>query len=83
MQQTESLETDATVCEIDAQKSEDCCPRKLAIKNGSNPVFEPNILAAQDAQQPNTLECSAVFVMAGAEGLEPSARGFGDHCSTN
>ncbi len=21
--------------------------------------------------------------MAGAEGLEPSARGFGDHCSTN
>ena len=26
---------------IDAQKSEDCCSRKLAIKNGSNPVFEP------------------------------------------
>jgi len=21
--------------------------------------------------------------LAGAEGLEPSARGFGDHCSTN
>ena len=21
--------------------------------------------------------------VAGAEGLEPSARGFGDHCSTN
>ena len=21
--------------------------------------------------------------MAGAEGLEPSTRGFGDHCSTN
>lgn len=23
------------------------------------------------------------LVLAGAEGLEPSARGFGDHCSTN
>ena len=22
-------------------------------------------------------------ILAGAEGLEPSARGFGDHCSTN
>ena len=25
----------------------------------------------------------AASFMAGAEGLEPSARGFGDHCSTN
>ena len=24
-----------------------------------------------------------VFILAGAEGLEPSARGFGDRCSTN
>jgi len=68
------LQTDATVCEIDAhfghkylthktmrrhqkytrklpkikidaQKSEECCSRILTIKNGSNPVFEPNILA--------------------------------------
>jgi len=23
------------------------------------------------------------FALAGAEGLEPSARGFGDRCSTN
>ena len=30
---------------IDAQKNEDCCSRILRIKNGSNPVFEPNILA--------------------------------------
>ena len=30
---------------IDAQKSEDCRSRILTIKNGSNPVFEPNILA--------------------------------------
>ena len=26
---------------------------------------------------------SGVFLMAGAEGFEPSARGFGDRCSTN
>ena len=25
----------------------------------------------------------ALFALAGAEGLEPSARGFGDRCSTN
>ena len=24
-----------------------------------------------------------IKTVAGAEGLEPSARGFGDHCSTN
>ena len=28
-------------------------------------------------------KASRDFLMAGAEGLEPSARGFGDHCSTN
>ena len=26
---------------------------------------------------------ASVFLVAGAEGLEPSARGFGDRCSTN
>ena len=26
---------------------------------------------------------SRLLLMAGAEGLEPSARGFGDRCSTN
>ena len=82
MQQTESLETDATVCEIDAhfrhnylnhkttrrhqkynlkllkfaidaQKSEDCRSRILTIKNGSNPVFEPNILAGVEGLEPS------------------------------
>ena len=82
MQQTESLETDATVCEIDAhfrhnylnhktmrrhqkynlkllkiaidaQKNEDYCSRILAIKNGSNPVFEPNILAGVEGLEPS------------------------------
>ena len=82
MQQTESLETDATVCEIDAhlghnylslktirrhqksnqkllkfkidaQKFKDCCSRILTIKNGSNPVFEPNILAGVEGLEPS------------------------------
>ena len=82
MQQTESLETDATVCEIDAhfrhiylslktmrrhqkynlkllkfaidaQKSEDCRSLILTIKNGSNPVFEPNILAGVEGLEPS------------------------------
>ena len=28
-------------------------------------------------------QCLSHFTLAGAEGLEPSARGFGDRCSTN
>ena len=27
--------------------------------------------------------CATSAYLAGAEGFEPSARGFGDHCSTN
>ena len=38
---------------IDAQKSEDCRSWKLAIKNGSNPVFEPNILAGVEGLEPS------------------------------
>ena len=38
---------------IDAQKIEDCCSRKFAIKNGSNPVFEPNILAGVEGLEPS------------------------------
>ena len=78
MQQTELLETDATVCEIDAhfrqnclnqkttrremfswkiridaQKIEDCCSPILTIKNGSNSVFEPNILAGVEGLEPS------------------------------
>ncbi len=36
-------------------------------------------------KSPETLinKASRDLVLAGAEGLEPSARGFGDHCSTN
>ena len=76
------MQTDATVCEIDAhfrhnylkhktmrrhqkynlkllkfaidaQKSEDCRFRILTIKNGSNPVFEPNILAGVEGLEPS------------------------------
>ncbi len=32
-------------------------------------------------QRPGPMD--RVFVMAGAEGIEPSARGFGDRCSTS
>ena len=32
-------------------------------------------------KQKDTRRC--LFVLAGAEGLEPSARGFGDRCSTS
>ena len=38
---------------IDAQKSEECCSRILTIKNGSNPVFEPNILAGVEGLEPS------------------------------
>ena len=34
-----------------------------------------------EPKQKDTRRC--LFVLAGAEGLEPSARGFGDRCSTN
>ena len=30
-----------------------------------------------------SVKTKVLFLLAGAEGLEPSARGFGDHCSTN
>ena len=29
------------------------------------------------------LSFDRIFVLTGAVGLEPTARGFGDHCSTN
>ena len=38
---------------IDAQKNEDCCSQFLTIKNGSNPVFEPNILAGVEGLEPS------------------------------
>ena len=38
---------------IDAQKSEDCRSRILTIKNGSNPVFKPNILAGVEGLEPS------------------------------
>ena len=36
-----------------------------------------------DKKQNGHLAVTVLFFMAGAEGLEPSARGFGDRCSTN
>ena len=37
----------------------------------------------KSAQNPHEQRISGTFRLAGAEGLEPSARGFGDRCSTN
>lgn len=36
-----------------------------------------------NGEKPLTITRLKAFVLAGAEGLEPSARGFGDRCSTN
>ena len=38
-----------------------------------------SLLISKDKGTANAVPLS----LAGAEGLEPSARGFGDHCSTN
>ena len=55
-----------------------------------SPIFEHQNAAKQTVRRPRkrkekALKPSGVkaFPMAGAEGLEPSARGFGDRCSTN
>ena len=71
MQQTESLSPDAAGWEIDAS-------------------FEHQFAAKQTVRCPQKRKEKALkpsdfkaFPMAGAEGLEPSARGFGDRCSTN
>ena len=71
MVQTEWLSTDAAGWEID-------------------PVFAPSNGAKQTVRRPQKGKEKALkpsgfkaFPVAGAEGLEPSARGFGDRCSTN
>ena len=56
---------------IDAQKNEDCCSRILRIKNGSNPVFEPNILAGVEGLEPSrtVLETVTSFKMQSLKSL--------------
>ena len=49
------------------------------------PKFPPELhfhRLVKNREKPVTIEVTG-FCMAGAEGLEPSARGFGDRCSTN
>ena len=58
-------------CEIDAQ-----IEHKNAVKQTECRMF----LDREKALKPR---CFKAFRVAGAEGLEPSARGFGDRCSTN
>ena len=50
---------------IDAQKSEDCRSWKLEIKNGSNPVFEPNILYERDGFTVTAIFTSVYAVLKG------------------
>ena len=71
MVQTERLSPDAGGCEI-------------------RPVFAHQNAAKQTVRRPQKSKEKALkpsgfkaFPVAGAEGLEPSARGFGDRCSTN
>ena len=71
MVQTEWLSTDGTGWEI-------------------SPIIEHQNAAKQTVRRPQKSEEKApkpsgfkAFPVAGAEGLEPSARGFGDRCSTN
>ena len=55
-----------------------------------DPLFAPSNAAKQTVYRSQKSEEKALkpsgfkaFSVAGAEGLEPSARGFGDRCSTN
>ena len=56
-----------------------CHRQRSATKPGTR---VPSVQIIQsEPKQKDTRRC--LFVLAGAEGLEPSARGFGDRCSTN
>lgn len=60
--------------------------QKTPPKRGSKLVgergFEPPTHWSQTSCA-TKLRYTPVLNLAGAEGLEPSTRGFGDHCSTN
>ena len=53
----------------------------FTVKSASTFEFRGSSTYALTIKQKDTRRC--LFVLAGAEGLEPSARGFGDRCSTN
>ena len=60
-------------------------PRKCAIFCGNDANLEKITIFEKIKKNPEPLiyqRFQDLFV-AGAEGLEPSARGFGDRCSTN
>ena len=64
-----------------------CLPmcRKAHIISDSVIIGEANIICRRQTsfkKRQNSVEFCR-FLLAGAEGLEPSARGFGDRCSTN
>ena len=53
----------------------------FTVESASTFEFRGSSPSALTIKQKDTRRC--LFVLAGAEGLEPSARGFGDRCSTN
>jgi hypothetical protein len=53
----------------------------FTVKSASTFEFRGSSPSAFTTKQKDTRRC--LFILAGAEGLEPSARGFGDRCSTN
>ncbi len=46
-------------------------------------ITRPSVEIEKDSKKALKLRSFKAFCVAGAEGLEPSARGFGDRCSTN
>ena len=54
-------------------------PQDCFLNAQTLPGSSPNFIA----KTKNGHHTASVLFLAGAEGLEPSARGFGDHCSTN
>ena len=53
----------------------------FTVKSAGTFEFRGSSPSALKQNKKDTRRC--LFVLAGAEGLEPSARGFGDRCSTN
>ena len=71
MWQTKSLQTVGSRCEIDARFEHQNAAKQTERRAGK--IQEKRLKPAWLSR----------FSLAGAEGLEPSARGFGDRCSTN
>ena len=75
--QTEFLRTDTTRYETaDA-------PVMIRQERKNQPAPQPPAHMPEYSQKTSAVDPTVYGALAGAEGLEPSARGFGDRCSTN